>query len=253
MRLLKSHLFALVALVTSLQVQANEKPKIILSPFAPTVQGVSIPNTHEVARADGFVLRGMTPLTTEQVKELADIGINHILIFRADSPGETGIADEKALIAQHPRIRNVTNIQFPWKDLSDFGLHCRNTVEALRIIRDSLKTPGEGLFFHCTVGEDRTGYLAGLYRVLFEGVTPHQALKSEMCTRGYAEADPTKPQFVIDLVHANVTPLYLKMNELIAKGVLTQELDLRACDIDPATDEAFAKRLQSEAALYRCQ
>lgn len=233
--------FLLVFLL--IQVPASAEP--LLSPFPSTVPGVSIPNTHLVARDKGLILRGMAPLKAEQLSELVKGGINEILIFRNDVPGEAGIASEIQLISNNPDIRATHIIPFRWKEIKDFRTACLDSVRALRLMKDVLNTPGRGLFFHCTVGEDRTGYLAGLYRILFEGANMQTAFKNEMCGRGFAEANPRKPEHVVELVHNNVTMTFLKMAELIKAGDLNSKtLDFKACDKNP--------KISIDSKSFRC-
>lgn len=204
----------------------------LVSPFASSVEGISIPNTHVVKRSEGVILRGMAPLTQKQVEELKVYGITDVLIFRNDVLGETGIADEIRLL-EKTKLK-VHTIPFRWKDISNFTEACTQTVQALRLIREVEMKKGRGLFFHCTVGEDRTGYLAGLYRILFEKVSSAEAFKTEMCGRGYAEGDYKKPPSVVKVVHSNVTPLFYKMVQLIESGRLSEKkFDEAACVSEP--------------------
>lgn len=226
-----------------IQAQAITEP--LLSPFPSTVKGISIPNTHLVAQDKGLILRGMAPLKAEQISELVKGGINEILIFRNDVPGEAGIASEIQLISNNPDIRATHIIPFRWKEIKDFRTACLDSVRALRLMKDVLNTSGRGLFFHCTVGEDRTGYLAGLYRMLFEGVGRDLAFKIEMCGRGFAESNPRKPEHVVELVHNNVTATFLKMAELIKSGALNSKtLDFKACDQNP--------KISVDSKTFRC-
>jgi multiple sugar transport system permease protein len=66
------------------------------------------------------------------------------------------------------------------------------TVRSLKLLRD-WTAAGKTTFFHCTVGEDRTGYLAGLYRLLTETTTAKAMFEQEMCERGYSSGNPQKP------------------------------------------------------------
>lgn len=225
----------------------------LLSPFASTVRGIPIRNTHIVAESEGKVLRGMAPLSAADVSSLTDFGINEVLIFRNDVPGETGIADELRLLSANPKIRAVHLIPFKWKDITDFRGACQDTIKGLQLLRAAVSTGGSGLFFHCTVGEDRTGYLAGLYRILFEGAAEPEVFRSEMCARGYADGDPNKPAQVTEAVHGNVTVLYLKMLSLIESGALRADhMDLSVCERDPGESRRFQAALAAELEKHRC-
>jgi hypothetical protein len=199
------------------------------SPFPSTVDGLSIMNTHVVGTAPALVLRGMAPTNLTEVQELKKKGINDILIFRNDLPEETFTVAEETKILQQAGFssQQVHQIRFAWKDMKDAKRPCRQTIQALRLIAESRK----GIFFHCTVGEDRTGYLAGLYRILFHHEPPEKVYAEEMCARGYAEGDPCKPAEVSQLVHKNITVMYLQMLEAIEKKQIdASHLNEKVCD-----------------------
>jgi len=115
------------------------------------------------------------------------------------------------------------------------------TVRSLKQLK-AWQSAGKTAFFHCTVGEDRTGYLAGLYRLLTEQSTPADIFQQEMCERGYSAGNPQKPQIaVVNEVDNDLTPLYAKMAFKIANGELSAtSLDENVCTTDPASDPAFA-------------
>jgi hypothetical protein len=214
------------------------------SPIPSTVKGITIRNTHLLAEENGVVLRGMEPRSSKEVGQLVKFGITDVLIFRNDVAADKGNKGEEHLLKE-AGIQSVHKIPFKWKDLSGFKTPCRQTVQALKLIRQALATPHKGLFFNCTVGEDRTGYLAGLYRVIFENKKPEDVFENEMCKFGYAEGDSTKPPAVVATVHENITPLYLKMAALAHAGRLTPDhLDERACDEEPD--------IQIDLTAYRC-
>lgn len=212
---------------------SESRPRLI-SPFASTVPEISIPNTHLVARGAGFLLRGMAPHTPKDIEELGKYGVTDVLIFRNDVAGEKGIQEELELFSRHGKATVVHQIPFRWKDAVGFSEACQQSVRALKLLRDIHKTNGRGLFFHCTVGEDRTGYLAGLYRVIFEKKVATDVFQNEMCEKGFAEGDPHKPKHVVDAIHSNITPLYFKMVSLFETGRLKAEsLDESSCANEP--------------------
>lgn len=226
----------------------------LVSPFPSTVKNVSIPNTHVLARAQGVVLRGMTPRTKEELRSLSEFGIDEILIFRNDVAGEPGIKEELALINETPKIRAVHLIPFKWKEINEFRAACRDTLRGLKLIQNALLTAESGLFFHCTVGEDRTGYLAGLYRVIFENAASDKVFSEEMCAHGYAEGDPGKPKWVSKIVHENITVLFIKMLALVGSGKLSaSKLDMSACNTDPGAGVEFGRPLPERFATLKCK
>jgi hypothetical protein len=128
----------------------------------------------------------------------------------------------------------MTNIPFEWKDFKNFREPCRQTVDALHQLVEAMNSQ-QKILFHCTVGEDRTGYLAALFRMLTEPkANPRELFFEEMCERGYDLGDAYKPYFnVAKKVRDATTVLYLKMIEKVRKGELSaQRLDAKICNRD---------------------
>ena len=205
------------------------------SPFKSSVRGLSIPNSHVVTSTnDAMVLRGMAP-TAKQIEQLKNLGVQEILIFKNETKNEVQeeIADLQAAGFDKSAI---TNIAFPWKDIYNFKQACQMTVQALRTIENASRA-GRSIYFHCTVGEDRTGYLAGLW-TLWSGKykSIKQSFQEEMCARGYEAGDPTKPyKGVVMKIRETLTPTYLKMLAVLSDAK-NRNLDLNEslCDQEPA-------------------
>lgn len=234
----------------------SSKPKSapLKSPFPSTVKEIPIRNTHLVAKDKGVILRGMAPLVQSDVTALADYGVNEVMIFRNDVPGETGISSEISLLRSEPRIRTIHMIPFKWKEITDFRLACMDTIKGLQILQSALKTQNAGLFFHCTVGEDRTGYLSGLRQIIFENQNPQSVFQNEMCAKGYAHGNSQKPEFVSKLVHENITLLFVKMLVLIEEKKLSaQKLDLTICESDPVLDSKMKSKIEQLHNNYLCK
>src|SRR5690606_20131805 len=79
---------------------------------------------------------------------------------------------------------------------------------------------GHTSLFHCTAGEDRTGALAGLFRMLDEGLSTDEVFYGEMCPRGYSNGNPNKPWKVTGAIEAGLTPLFEAIAEKIEKEAL---------------------------------
>ncbi len=204
------------------------------SPFDSSVDGISVPNTHWVD-PDHMILRGMEPRTPEQFGELHAAGVERALVFKNsttqdDVPGE--------LAAWSLPEGDAIQIPFAWKDYTGFQEPCEQTVEALRFVRESVEAKKK-VFFHCTVGEDRTGYLAALYDVLYQGANANDAFDRDMCEHGYAGGNPQKPFFVLGALGRGLTPLYREMAFLVHEGLLTDKLESGACAKEPEVPSDF--------------
>ncbi len=202
----------------------------LVSPFQSTVPGISIYNTH-IVDTEGQLLRGMRPRSDKDIQELLGAKVTDILIFRDSPKGEDTVESELALLRQNGfPTESIEVIPFKWKGIESFSEACEQTVDALKLMRTVENSSDRKLFFHCTVGEDRTGYLAGLYRILNEQWSPKEAYQKEMCENGYADGNPIKPDWVVAEVHANISVLYSKMVELIQAGQLSlKNLNREVC------------------------
>ena len=220
------------------------------SPYQSSVKGISIRNTHEV---DTYILRGMVPRRDYEIEELDRYGVKKILIFRNDVEGESASLAERNLIEQTVGSKiQIEHIPFQWRDLTEFKEPCLQLLQALRHLRDA-EVKEETIFFHCTVGEDRTGLLTGMYRHLFNPwMSKRTVFREEMCARGYGRGNPGKEEWVVDLIHRNLTDLYVKMLYLVQTKRLTRDLNDRACDRDPSLDKAFQAAYKSSMERYRC-
>jgi hypothetical protein len=174
------------------------------------VDGLTIGNSFQVDK-DGQVFRGKEP--KKLVSELADIKVTDVIIFKNEVKTEvaTEIADLKALkIKSH-------HIPFRWKNLESMEIACGQAVDALNLIAKTKANNGV-VYFHCTAGEDRTGMLAGLYRMLEEKLSMKQVFKSEMCDRGYSDGNVKKPGMVHGAIQKELTPLFIALATQIEEG-----------------------------------
>jgi hypothetical protein len=209
-----------------------------LSAFASSLESsidsVSLPNAHWVDHEDegsrtlSRPMRGSQPRTKAQAREIVEAGVSDVLIFKKLSRGET-VEKEVALFeAAGLEEAHVRHIAFEWKDL-EFSEGCKQVIEALQVLKQVEDDKGN-LFFHCSLGEDRTGLLAGLYQVVRNGKDARAAFEEDMCAHGYADGHPTKPGFVAAKVHAALTPLFVKLAEKARDGSLSwDDLDDKVC------------------------
>ncbi|MFO0665915.1 MAG: tyrosine-protein phosphatase [Polyangiaceae bacterium] len=206
------------------------------SPFDSSVTGISIPNAHWVGEGKS-VLRGMEPRTPAQFSELKAAGIKNVVIFK-NPTGDDDVGNE--IEAWGLPEEDVLHVPFKWKDLDGFKEPCEQTLEALAFIKAKTKAR-EKVFFHCTVGEDRTGYLAALYRVIFEDLDARKAFDEDMCEHGYGSGNPQKPGFVTGALDDGLGPLYRSMAYLVSKGALTKNLETSVCAREPSVPANFMK------------
>lgn len=210
----------------------------LASPFAPTVPGISIPNAHLVG-GNPNLIRGMAPRDDAQYVELEAAGVDAVLIFKNATTAADEVKTEiDRLVADHGvKDGDAIGIPFKWKDIGPFKAPCEQTVSALDFIAARL-AENKKTYFHCTVGEDRTGTLAALERLAAEpDLTPERAWDEEMCERGYGSGNPLKPSAVTKALEDSLKPLYRKLSWLQKKG----KLDAAACNADPTGDAAFER------------
>ena len=217
---------------------------VLRSPLPSDVVGIHIPNTHVAAQGGlGTVLRGSAPLKNE-IKQLKDYGVTDILIFKNQTRHEVD-QEISWLKAAGYSSGQIHHIPFLWKNIGPFKQTCGQTISALRLLSKAYKTPKKAIFFHCTVGEDRTGFLAGLFRMLAEKWDTEKAFKEELCKNGYEAGNSRKPPDVITEVRAGLTPAYFKMASLISSGVLTLDnLNTSVCASEPMLDTNAVNQLR---------
>lgn len=211
------------------------------SPFASTVDGIEIPNTHLVGTS-GKLYRGMAPRSDAEYDQLIAAGIGAVLVFKNQTGNGTDVADEITKLGTLGiASTRAKNIPFAWKDLPNYQDPCTQTVEALKFIKTNLSA-GKKTFFHCTVGEDRTGMLAAMHRLLTERtLDAGAAWDGEMCERGYGAGNPLKPGFVKGKLEDGLKPLYRKLAYLAKKGAL-DSLNTSVCANDPSTEADFEEK-----------
>lgn len=169
------------------------------------------------------VFRGREP--GKKVAELASLNVTDVIIFKNDVRGEVEreLGDLESLgIAGH-------HIPFHWKEIPSMQVACEQIIDALSIIKQ-VQTKGGSVFFHCTAGEDRTGLLAGLIRMIDEGLDQKTAFVEEMCARGYSDGNLKKPWMVTRAIESGLTPLFIGMARLVEKGdIAINKLDKNIC------------------------
>lgn len=208
----------LLVLILSFNAQAS-----LTSPFKSTVPELTIPNSHEISPR---IIRGMAPLG--KIQELKDFGVTDILIFKNQTRDE--IDRERAEIDLIAPTTNVIQMDFPWHNVESYVETCKLTVKALRHMRAVTKNPNRKMFLHCTVGEDRTGLLSGLWTLLNLKQTIQKVFKNQMCENGYEAGNPQKPAYVVNEIREDLTPLFMMMATKIKQGQLSlKDLTTKIC------------------------
>ena len=228
----------------------------MVSPFASTIADVGIRNAHVVAEdASGAQLvRGMKPFRPADFEDLTELDVKAVLMFKKPTAASEATEEADALADIGIPAARFVNIPFGWKNFVDFEEPCRQTVQGLKVLHDWVGA-GQTAFLHCTVGEDRTGHLAGLYRLLTDpSASVATIFNDELCEHGFSSGNPQKPfAGVAKEIDEDLTPLYLKMAFKIANGELTpSSLDEAVCASDPADDPQFAGAMW-DAQAYRCK
>lgn len=212
----------------------------LVSGMPSTYKATGIPNSHLVGKN---VIRGMAPRNEADIEKLLSLGVSDFLIFKIDTNGEVqkeiDMLEEKGVAK-----KNISQFDFPWKDITDFRSVCEMTIDALKKIENAEKN-NRKIYFHCTVGEDRTGYLAGLYRIYRDNLSVDDVFEGELCDRGYEAGNPKKGMNVVVKVRESLTPSFLTMADIIRSASKNKTaLSKKLC-----TDEFKAENWKS----YKCK
>jgi len=118
-----------------------------------------LPNFHQITQN---IFRGGQP-TAEGIKQLARLGIKTIINFR----------DTQESVLQEKMIAEAEGLQFINLRLSNWFKAKDSEIET--ILHEILKPENQPVFIHCKRGADRTGTVAAVYRMKFEGWTAEEA------------------------------------------------------------------------------
>lgn len=185
-----------------------------------------IGNVHTL-REDGRIIRGALP--DGKVAMLKENGVTDVLIFR--HVRDNAEKEKKELHAEGYKDEQIHHVPMRWRNFKSFEQACREVVTGLKVMRQVEEDPKRKLYLHCTMGEDRTGMISGIYRMVFQAWSPTKAYQSEMCGRGFGDANPRKPLEVAIAVNESLKVLYARMAVLIQEGDLNKmTLDPKACD-----------------------
>lgn len=194
------------------------------SPFCSSVElesrAVSLRNMHEILNLSGApVYRGGSPQTSADIHDLTDLGVEKVLVIK-NFYNEKSKNQLRRLYTDNGYRGELVFLPLHWqadkKKGFDFVESCKLAMRALKHIKET-RSP---LFFHCTVGEDRTGFLSGLLRLHYDRWSVQEAFEREMCARGYEAGNPrkAKEEKVVRSIRENLTPLFLQVATLLSQG-----------------------------------
>lgn len=174
------------------------------------------------------VYRSAAP-TTAAAGFLAQQGFTDVVIFKNETRHEVA-SEIQSLRVAGLNPAQIHHIPFRWDDEVPFGQACKQVLQALRILVAVEQSDQRRVLFHCSLGEDRTGLLAGLYRMLTQNWPVQKTFRQEMCAFGYEAGDTNKPPHVVNTIRSRLTPTFLKMAYLIQQKSLTPgRLDESIC------------------------
>jgi hypothetical protein len=184
-------------------------PSVVLA--APFDVPVQVPGTDHL-------FRGAQPVGHSQV--LVDAGITEVVIYKNDTRGEV-VREITELKEVGFSDRQIHHLPMKWKDI-ELTESCEHTIKALQILIRA-ERDGKNTYFHCTAGEDRTGMIAGLSRMLLNRDSAEEVFSNEMCAQGYSDGNPNKPAPVTQAIEKGLTPLFFALAEKIESGALNTE------------------------------
>ncbi|MEK7356186.1 MAG: tyrosine-protein phosphatase [Bdellovibrionota bacterium] len=149
-----------------------------LAHAAPFTTPARIPGTKHL-------YRGAQPIGHPDV--LTKSGIDVVVIFKNDTKGEVKREKDELTAEGTKRMRPfvVHHIPMEWKQI-DSKRACEQTIQALTVLLAAEKA-GANAYVHCTAGEDRTGMVSGLARMLLNGETTDKIFADELCENGYSD------------------------------------------------------------------
>jgi protein-tyrosine phosphatase len=210
------------------------------------LEGYKLPNSHWVD-FDQRILRSKEP--TKYVSELVDLKIKHVIIFK-DSTLDDVDREIEALLKANYKPENIHHIPARWRDIKSPQIACEQFIKALTIIREVKYTTNDKMLFHCTLGEDRTGSLTALWKMMDLNANLDEVFEQDMCAHGYEAGNPKKPEFINRIIRAELTPIVMMMATFIENNIISREnLDSSIC-LDA---EKYMAAARARAKKYSCR
>ena len=135
-------------------------------------------------QVDEQLYRGGQP-TDEGFRRLADLGMRTVISLRAE--GREQRAHERALVES----LGMQWVSFP------MSMYWRPSAEQIKGFLEVMRDPAsQPVFVHCRKGEDRTGTLVAIYRIVQDGWSPERAY-AEARTLGLAGWNPFMREVIL--------------------------------------------------------
>ncbi len=220
----------------------------LMSLFVSINASAQIENFHALSDQ---IFRSAAP--TKGSTYLKQAGFTHVLIFKNENKNEVTKEIEDLQKIGIP-LKNIYHIPFKWKDMGPIEDSCVQVITALEYLAKVEKSRSHKILFHCTAGEDRTGALAGLYRMLYNGWSVDRAFNEEMCPHGYEAGDDGKPPMVVNAIRKEITPVFLAVAGLIIDGRISfKNLDVNACRAGGFKTATYSTLLSLQKTRYTCK
>ena len=184
----------------------------------------NLKNFHAID-SKSIIFRGAQPVGRSA--ELKKLKITDVLIIKQQTRGEV---DQEVQELTDAGIRSQV-IPMKWADVEPKAV-CLQMIEAVETLI-ALKKKGRKTYLHCTAGEDRTGAVSALFRMVDQQWSKAKAFETEMCSKGYADGNPNKPFNVVRSIEGSLTPAFFALANAIESGA---GLNPSACNRIKATE-----------------
>ncbi len=228
----------------------------MISPFKSQVENLNLPNAAWVAMPDrqdnlGGLLRGMNPQIENDFYEITNLGIEKILIFKDFSDASEKDLAKEIEAFKKLGVNKIKHFPFPYYDFESYSEACVMTIAALEYLHDA-RSNNQSVYFHCTVGEDRTGYLSTLYLLANNSqLSIEEALENIMCEHGYEGGNPFKPFIVKQNIQKDLTALYSFMAKYVhGKYEKSEKINDKKCALADLMVKKSNLRCKTSTKIY---
>ena len=195
-----------------------------------SIKNIQIVSNNE--KNEGFIFRGSQPFKESHYEQLKKMNIKNVIIFKLENTYE--VFDEKLKLIEYGfEPENIFHIPMKWKNFKNFTEACEQTKLALEILIKSYINK-ERTYFHCTAGQDRTGYLDGLFQILINQKNSiEEVFQNRLCQFGYSSADSKKPMAISKAIDQELTVYFQQIAQKIqALKEIGQSIEDLNCQSD---------------------